>query len=177
MRILTIILGAVLIIVGIYCFFNLGAAFLSLALIFGIIMLIYGIGQLVLYFSSRNDNGVTGWVLADGIITSLLGLVIIFFPFTSEYVLLIWFAVWLLFSGIMRIVGAFQIKPYLPGAPWVLMLILGILSLVIGVIGLIYPMVTGVFMAVLLGIFFILQGINCILLGASVPSGKVQPAT
>lgn len=171
MRALTIILGILLIITGIYCFFNLGMAFVTLALFLGIVMMVYGISQIIAWFASRKNGGSSGWVAFEGILTLAIGAIVAFYPL-SEVVLAIWFAAWLIASGLMRIIAAVQTKRNFPGTPWGFMMFMGILTIVVGIYGVIHPMVIGMALAMLFGIFFVLQGINCILFGLGTAKAK-----
>ena len=170
MRAISVILGFLFIATGIYCFFNLGVAFASLTFIWGIIMMIYGIGQITAWFSARKINGASGWIAVEGIFTALVGLLIAFYPL-SQLFLAIWFGAWLIVSGIIRIVASLQSKRNLPNAPWGFMMFMGILTMIVGIYGIIHPIVIGMAIAMLFGIFFILQGINAIIFGL----GHTQP--
>ncbi len=171
MRILSVILGILLIVTGIYCFFNLGVAFVSLALFLGIIMMVYGISQIIAYFASKKNGGSSGWVCFEGILTLAIGAIVAFYPLT-EFFLAIWFAAWLIVSGILRIVASIQTKRNFPGTPWGFMMFLGVLTVIAGIYGMVNPLVIGMAMAMLFGIFFILQGINSIVFGLGSADAK-----
>lgn len=172
MRAFSVIIGILLIITGIYCFINMKAAFVSLALILGIVMIAYGISQIISWFATRKETKISAWVLGEGVLTTLIGALVVFYPFQTDLVLAIWFAAWLIASGVMRIVGAVQTKKNFPGSPWGFMMFMGILTVIVGFYGLIHPMVAGMAIAILLGIFFIIQGINSLVFGVTLPGMK-----
>lgn len=169
MKAVTVIIGVLFIGTGIYCFVNMKAAFLSLALILGLALLAYGVGQVFTWFTDRQNKGLTVWALAEGILTALIGALVVFYPFQTDFVLAVWFAAWLMVSGIMRIVGSLKTRKLLPGAPWGFMFAMGIIGILVGIYCLVHPMVTGMALALMLGIFFVLQGINCIAFGINLP--------
>lgn len=172
MKVVTVIIGVALMLSGVYCFINMKAAFVSLALILGIVMIAYGISQIGTWLSERKKTGMSGWVMGEGILTTLIGALVVFYPFQTDLVLAIWFAAWLIVSGIMRIVGAYETKKNFSGTPWGFMMFMGIITVVVGIYGLVHPMVAGMAIAILLGIFFILQGINCLVFGINLPGAK-----
>lgn len=172
MKAITVIIGALFIGTGIYCFVNMKAAFLSLALILGLALMAYGVGQIFTYITDRENKGLTAWALAEGILTALIGVLVVFYPFQTDFVLAVWFAAWLLSSGVLRIVGALKTRKLLPGTPWGFMFFMGIVGILVGIYCLVHPMVTGMALALMLGIFFVLQGINCIFFGVSLPGMK-----
>ena len=172
MRIVTVIIGILLIIAGFISFANLGITIWMMALFAGIAILVFGINQIGNWFTARKTGGVSGWVLAEGIITSILGIIIIFYPISSLAILAIWVAAWLVVSGVMRIIAAIQTRKNLPGSSWGVMLFLGIIITIVGICGIIFPLTFEVAMAIMLGIFFIIQGINLIVYGVSLPGMK-----
>lgn len=174
MKVFNVIVGILLILAGIYCFMNMQAAFLSLAFIIGLVLIAYGIMQAATWISGRRGNRVSGWIFGEGLLTILIGILMVFNPFSSELILSILFGAWLVASGLMRVIASIQTKRNIPGAPWAFMLIVGIVSILVGVYALFNPLVAGVAIAVLLGIFFILQGINSIVYGVSIPGMKTQ---
>lgn len=174
MKAVTVIIGVLLIGAGVYCFVNIKAAFISLAFILGLVMMAYGVSQIVTWFTTRKESGSSAWVLGEGILTTLIGALVCFYPFQTDLVLAIWFAAWLIVSGIMRIAGAVQIRKNFPGTPWGLMLIMGVICILVGIYGLVHPLVAGMAIAMLLGIFFILQGINCLVFGINIPGVKSE---
>lgn len=172
MRVISIIMGVLFIGAGIYCLINMKAAFISLAFILGIIMMAYGIGQIVSWFTARKEKSLSGWVALEGILTLLIGALVCFYPFQTDVVIAIWFAAWLTVSGIMRVVAAVKTKQNYPGSPWGFMFFMGVITIIMGIYGVVHPLVAGMTVAILLGLFFILQGVNSLVFGISLPGMK-----
>jgi len=101
--ILEAILGLIYIIAGIYLLMHPLPGLLALTLLLGCFLLIYGIFALVLAFHMRPVQG-WGWILTDGIVTILLGILIwAHWPFNSEWVVGTLFGISILMSGITRL--------------------------------------------------------------------------
>ena len=170
MRVLTIAMGVILTLAGIWCLVNLGKTYAALAFVLGIVMLVSGISNIITYISQHRSSHVTGWVLADGILTTILGIIVLLNPFTADVMISIFFGMWLMMSGVLRIVGAFEVRKIRIASgdkTWLWMMILGVLTLLVGLYGFVHPVIAGVALAMMLAIFFIMQGINSIALGIS----------
>ena len=64
---------------GVFCFVNSGQTFLAMAFIVGLVMVINGLIHTSAYLlgrglNNRGDNN--GWILADALITLLLGILV-----------------------------------------------------------------------------------------------------
>jgi uncharacterized membrane protein HdeD (DUF308 family) len=79
-------------------------------LILASFLLVYGIFALVLAFRMKPHNG-WGWVLFDGIITLLLGILIwAHWPWTSAWVVGTLFGISIFISGITRLMVSLAIR-------------------------------------------------------------------
>ena len=96
-RILWIIVGVLLIIAGIYCLCNPDVGLLSLSLYLGIVLLISGIIDIVIFAKCNQYMIGAGWFLADGILTVLLSLFLLFNQAFTLLSLPFIFSMWLLF--------------------------------------------------------------------------------
>lgn len=124
-------------------------------------MLIVGVFQIIQYFSHRSGQKVSGWILAEGILSVLLGILLLADQLEGTVTLVLVFGMWVLFAGIMRTIGAFAAKnENVQGWGWILTL--GILGIVLGFISLFNPIVGAIGIVIIVGTFFIVQGINCI---------------
>jgi uncharacterized membrane protein HdeD (DUF308 family) len=107
---LEVILGIIYIIAGLYLLMHPGAGLLALTLILASFLLVYGIFALVLAFRMKPHNG-WGWVLFDGIITLLLGILIwAHWPWTSAWVVGTLFGISIFISGITRLMVSLAIR-------------------------------------------------------------------
>ena len=157
---LFVILGILMILAGITCFFTPVETSSVIPFIFGLAMVIDGIGRIIAWFSIREYAPQSGWVLASSIISLVFGLMLL----TG------W---WILALGIIRIVHAFhllKIKRESPdfvfgemvGSNWWVALILGLLLGVLGVIVILNPLLGLGVIGVVVGCGMITAGINLI---------------
>lgn len=130
-RILVLLAGIAMIILGVWFLFHPGISLLTSTLMFGFLLLISGIFHTISYFSDRKSQNVSGWVLADGILSILLGFLLLFNEFDGTLTLVLLFGMWVLFAGIMRTIGAFTAKQNnVQGWGWILTI--GIIGIIVG---------------------------------------------
>jgi len=98
-----------------------------------------------------------GWVLAFGIITVLLGIIVLAWPGRTLLVVAVLFGAQLIVMGIFRFVNAIASEGLTSGNR-ALLALLGVLSLIIGLYAVRHVLVTLVALALLLGIFWIVSG-------------------
>ncbi len=107
---LEIILGIIYIIAGIFLLMHPLSGLLALTLILASFLLVYGVFALVLAFQMRPLHG-WGWVLFDGIITILLGILIwAHWPFNSGWVVGTLFGISIFISGITRLMLSLAVR-------------------------------------------------------------------
>ena len=73
---LFVILGILMILAGITCFFTPIETSSVIPFIFGLAMVIDGIGRIIAWFSIREYAPQSGWVLASSIISLVFGLML-----------------------------------------------------------------------------------------------------
>ena len=164
LRTLSIIAGVLLIIAGIICLCHQETAALSAGILLGVFMLVSGIVEIALFIWGRDFYFGSAGLLLDGILTVLLSLFLLFNRAFTLLSLPMLFALWLLFSGVSRIVAAVDLRA-LGSRRWGWILALGIILLVVGFIGLMDPWLSVQALGVTLGICFILEGIDSIVNG------------
>lgn len=160
-RVLWIVAGVLLIIVGIYCLFNPDVGLLSLSLYIGSAMLISGIIDIVIFAKWNGKMFGTGWFLADGILTVLLALFLLFNQAFTMLSLPFIFGMWLLFSRINQFVNSFELQSFgVRGWGW--LTALGILLAVVGFFSLFDPIANLFALSILVGILLICEGVAAI---------------
>ncbi len=169
--------GIVLIIMGILALLMPEIAAFATVLTLGWLLIVAGIVEIVHSFQTRHRAGF-GWKLAAGIITLILGLLILFFPIAGVATLALWIGAFIFAGGIVRVILAFRVKPA-KGWGWVLFD--GILAIIIG--GLIawgWPASSIAFIGLLTGFWLLFSGIWRITLDGRVrrpgDDGVLSPA-
>ena len=178
---LFVILGILIILAGITCFFTPVETSSVIPFIFGLAMVIDGIGRIIAWFSIREYAPQSGWVFASSVISLIFGLMLTTSPMlqmsVGVFVVLLtgW---WILALGIIRIVHAFHLLKIkresdgfgfgeMLGSNWWIALILGALLTIFGVIVILNPMLGLGVIGVLIGCGVITAGVNLIYLGCS----------
>ena len=170
-----------MILAGITCFFTPVETSSVIPFIFGLAMVIDGIGRIIAWFSIREYAPQSGWVFASSVISLIFGLMLTTSPMlqmsVGVFVVLLtgW---WILALGIIRIVHAFHLLKIkresdgfgfgeMLGSNWWIALILGALLTLFGVIVILNPMLGLGVIGVLIGCGVITAGVNLIYLGCS----------
>jgi uncharacterized membrane protein HdeD (DUF308 family) len=97
-----------------------------------------------------------GWVLFFGLITLLLGILVVIDPSSSVVFVAVLVGIEFVFSGIFRLVASFTAEAEGHRIWWVL---LGIVSIVVGVFLIRHIGVTISILPIVVGIFWIIQGV------------------
>ena len=99
-----------------------------------------------------------GWVLFFGIVTLILGALVVARPKDTIYAFAILLGIWLFVAGLFRIVLAIADHEDSSGTRW-LMAVLGLLSVIIGILFLRHTEETVTTLAFLIGLFWVVGGI------------------
>ncbi len=99
-----------------------------------------------------------GWVLFFGIVTLILGILVVVHPKDTIYAFAIVLGIWLFVAGLFRIVAAIADSYDTAGTRWLLAL-LGLLSVIIGILFLRHTEETVTTLAFLIGLFWVVGGI------------------
>ena len=99
-----------------------------------------------------------GWVLFFGIVTLILGILVVLKPKDTIYAFAILLGIWLFVAGLFRIVMAIAESQDSGGERW-LMAVLGLLSVIIGILFLRRTEETVTTLAFLIGLFWVIGGI------------------
>ena len=110
MRIITIIAGALLAILGVFAVASGGLSFLSLAFPIGLGLLVVGIVECFAYKKAVDDEEDKHWILIEGVTTFLLGVVVISGVLAADVAVPAVFGMWSAISGIRGLVVMFSMK-------------------------------------------------------------------
>lgn len=153
--------GVLLIIGGVLAVVMPEVAAFATTLVFGGLLILCGAFELGYAIQTRQRGGF-GWKLTSGILTLLLGLLIVAFPLSGAVSLGLLVGAFLLVGGVTRTAFAFQLKP-VSGWGWVVFD--GALSIALAILILIgWPGSSLVVIGVLTGLWLISAGTWRILL-------------
>lgn len=167
LKVLWFLSSILFIINGIISLLNPTSTIISLAIIFGLSMLIKGIIDIYIYAKYNKYILSSSSILVDGIITIILSLLILFNKYLIVSIIPILFSIWLLFSGISQIVEAIEFRQY-KVENWWLYLLLGIIESIISVMSVFKPIATAVALSTIIGVAFIATGISLLVKGITI---------
>ena len=140
---LYLITGILSIIAGIVVFCNPIESYITLSIMFGILMLISGIVELVVSTTSRNYFITRSYSIVGGILDLLIGLFLCCYPRITLVVLPVILGVWMMFHSFMIIGFGGDLSAFrLPGSGWTIFG--GVMMLVLGLLMVIMPLTVGV---------------------------------
>lgn len=121
-------------------------------------MLLSGASNVLLYFLGYRKKQRGRWMLADGLTAALLSLFLLFNQMAPAAVIPLFFGVWELFSGILRLMESGEQKEErLQGWQW--FFAVGMLEILSGVAALLKPVEEMLTMHVVIGIVLLIQAV------------------
>ena len=163
-RILKIAAGVILILTGVFCFANPGVTFLSMAFILGTAMLLSGISGILAYLWISKQKEISDLLFVEGIMSVILGFLVLSNQLLADAAIPVFFGLWVMFSGILRVVEAYSVRKS-GMTVWLMLFAFGILGIVVGLYSFFNTILFTFSAVVLVGILFIMQGINVLLVG------------
>ena len=158
---MTLIVGLLSLVAGIILVFKPSDSLATLAVIFGIFLLIDGIAELVASITGRADNRALAAIL--GVLGVVIGIVLIRHPFHGVTAIGLLIGIWLVAAGVVRFVRSLAIS----NRP-VLGVLIALLEIFVGIAVVANPHIGYATLAILTGIWLILSGIGTIALGVEI---------
>ena len=163
MKVLNIIAGVLLMALGVYCLCNQDIAAMTAGLMIGVLMLLSGVMEIVVFATTSGFMLGSGWLF----ILSLFLLLNQWFTMMSLPFL---FTLWLLFSGVSRFVSAFDLRACgVRGWGWILAV--GVILIAAGFVCMMDPWVSVAAIGVTVGLVFLLEGVSAVVY-ACIPRDK-----
>ncbi|MDR2156681.1 MAG: DUF308 domain-containing protein [Clostridiales Family XIII bacterium] len=170
MRVFMIAMGVLLTVTGVFCFANLEKEWSAFAFIVGVVMLIAGASNILSYLFEKKSRPHVGWVLAEGLLTVTLGVLALLYPFRADLVITAVFGMWLISSGVLRLTAVFEMKG--SGLRKTPVALAGLCGIAVGVFGFVHLYVMSLALAAVVGVLFIMQGVNALVTGLALPSKR-----
>lgn len=162
-----LVTGLLLVAGGIVVFCNPVESYLTLSVMFGVLMLITGIVELAVAGTSRNYFAMRGYSIVGGICDLLLGILLCCYPGMTLVLLPVMLGVYMLYHSFMMIGFGSDLQSFrVPGAGW--SIAMGVLLLLLSIFVLINPFSVGI------GAVIILTGVSMLLLGAAFIAGAFR---
>ena len=112
----------------------------------------------------RDDHGAWAWTLGLGVISVVVGLILIFFPGLTLLAIAVLFGIQLVVVGVFRFIDALLTHDQ-SGWMRASAAVLSVLALVVGIYLLRHPFLSVLILAMLLGIFWMVHGIVDLVIG------------
>lgn len=162
--------GILLIAFGVFTLASPGVTAVTLALWFSIFLFIDGALMLIHTFRHWKDNDDKWLMLAEGVISIVLGVLLTIRPDVTLLYVALLLGFWFIYSGIVRIALAIQLRKEIEGEGW--MIFGGALSVILGVILIARPDIAISSLLGLLAFFAIIAGILLIIVAFKIKKGK-----
>lgn len=162
---LMMLAGILCIAAGVVVFVFPMQSYLTLAILFGILMILVGAAQLVIASSSGNYLAMKGYMIAGGVLDLFLGIFLCVYPSVSALLIPIMLGIWLMYHSFMMIAFGGDLDTFkVGGSGWVVFG--GILLLILSILVLVNPFSAGIATVIVFtGIGLIVFG--CLLCGQS----------
>lgn len=155
---LLMLAGILCIAAGIAVFVFPMESYMTLSIIFGVLMLITGAAQLIIASTSGNYLAMKGYVVVGGVLDLLLGIFLCVYPAVTVVLLPIMLGIWMMYHSFMIIAFGGDLDTFrINGSGWVMMG--GILLLVLSFLVLVNPFSVGIATVIVLtGVALIVFG-------------------
>ena len=171
-KVVSIIIGVLMIVSGLYCVFNPGLTYLGIGYAIGITMLLDGVGRIHAWWQYKREGQPDGWILAGGVISAIFGIILIMdaaAQLSVDVFIAYMAAIWILIHAILTIARAFRLrrihKDYrtrIIGRNWGVKLCIGILLCIFAILSLMNPGVIMAAIGTFIGLGIIVAGANMI---------------
>lgn len=133
-------------------------SYVVLAMVFSFSFLISGISEIIFSIANKNNIENWGWYLAFGIVTFVLGFLLLANPAASMTVLAFYIGFTILFRSISSVSLAMDVKRH-GSREWGWLLVLGIMGAVLSIILIWNPLLAGMTITFWIGLMFLFSGL------------------
>ena len=161
---LMLIAGLLCLVMGVVVFVFPLQSYVTLAILFGVLMLIVGAVQLIVASTSSNYLTMRGYFVVGGVLDLILGIFLCIYPGVTLVALPLMMGIWMMYNSFIIIAFGGDMETFRLGGSG-LVIVGGVLLLLLSVIVLLNPFSAGVATVIILaGIGFLVLGcLLCIL--------------
>lgn len=152
---LPLLVGIILVMIGIWCIVAPAASYLTLAIVFAIGFFLSGVFET--FFAIANRSEKWGWSLAMGIMSIIVGFLMMVSPSLSAVTLAFYVGFMLLFYSVTGIGIALAIKEYYD-VDWKTLMIVAVLGVILSLIMLFNPTFAGISIVLWTAFTFLTMG-------------------
>ena len=139
------------------------ATLFSIAILFGAYALVDGIFALSTAFRRAREHSTWGLAILEGIIGIAAGVVTLFYPALTFFILLYTIAVWAIATGLLEIYAGIRLRADMGTAA--LLVIMGLVSLALGGLVIFRPIAGGVAVVAMISAYALIFGVAATVLG------------
>jgi uncharacterized membrane protein HdeD (DUF308 family) len=158
-----LLVGIFFVVVSIVVFSSPAGSLVALSLLFALSFLFSGLSESLFALANKDHLDNLGWSLALGIITLIVGFLLLLNPALSLTVLAFYIGFVILFRSISTIGFAIDVKKY-GSKNWGGLLVLGIIGTIVSFILIWNPLFAGLSVIILVALSFLFAGLFSILL-------------
>ena len=163
-----LIIGILLILLGVFTFANPGFALTGFVMMYGVVAIVMGVSDIVLYVRVERYTGFGPMVaLIFGILSVMSGVMLIVYPDAGSLIISILFPIWFIAHCISRLSRLDGIRLIAGNGAYYCSLAMNIIGLLLGVLLIIKPWITIVSIGWIIGLYLILLGIESLLVAFS----------
>ena len=140
---LLMLAGLLCVAMGIVVFVFPLESYVTLAILFGVLMLAVGATQLIIASSSGNYLAMRGYVIVGGVLDLILGIFLCIYPYVTLMVLPIMMGIWMMYHSFMIIAFGGDMETFKLGGSG-LVIAGGIVLLLLSILVLVNPLGAGV---------------------------------
>lgn len=159
-----LIVGILLILLGIFTFMRPGSMLTGIVVVYGIIAVITGIEDIVLYVRLEKYTGFGPMVsLVSGILSVMCGVMLFVYPDAGKWILSLLFPVWFISHCISRLSHIQLLRMIRGKVVYYVALILNIIGIILGFLMLFQPVLTFISMRIvgyIVAAYLVLLGID-----------------
>lgn len=165
---LEFIVGILLVILGLYTFTRPIEAVMTLVIVYGILALLMGIGDIVMYIRASRFTGFVPMLsLVSGILSVMSGIMLITYPGAGALVIGVLFPLWFITHCTARLARLEWMKSIIRTGTFYCLMALNITGIIIGFLLLISPYHAVISTVYLVGAYLVLLGAESIVLAFS----------
>lgn len=163
-----LIIGILLILLGVFTFANPGFALTGFVMMYGVVAIVMGVSDIVLYVRVERYTGFGPMVaLIFGILSVMSGVMLIVYPDAGSLIISILFPIWFIAHCISRLSHMHMVRITAGKAAYYLMLIANIAGLVLGIMMLLQPVISLLSVSYIISLYLLSLGIDSIVIAFS----------
>ena len=165
---LELIIGIIMVFLGVFIFVHPETALTGIVILYGIIAVVMGISDIMFYVKMERYTGFGPAVsLISGIFSVMAGIMLLVYPSAGKWILVLLLPIWFIAHCISRLSHLSIIRIMAGSFFYYFTLIMNIIGIIVGCMMIINPVISLFTAGFLIGIYFILSGLDSIVMAVS----------